>query len=394
MAESESHRPASPGDRPPIVAEIVRPRRRTPSPWLTALLAILLLGAGVALGQAAGDDAKDAARRAARQTIEVVVASGPTGSATLVETPAATTTLPPATSTAATSSPTASTPSATTTAATSTPTSSTGLAPVGHVWLIVMSDQRFGQVWSADSPVQWFNTVLRPKGTLIRSYYAIAHGTLANTVALISGQQPTSLTKAGCGKNCLYSSSVKTIGDQLTAAGKTWKAYISAFEPGPRTRNPFSHFDSLTDNDRTYRTRVVTAASLTEDLRSPARIPSFRDISAPQGTLAVQGKFVDTAIAAITATAEYKNDGLIVLTSDQAPAKGKLADSRGGGGKVGAFLMSRFVASGVTRNKPDYDHFSLLRSIEKLFGLEPLGAAADNRAHPAFGPKVYAKYTP
>src|SRR5262249_28746797 len=151
-------------------------------------------------------------------------------------------------------------------------------------------------------------------------------------------------------------SSVKTIADQLTAAGKSWKAYISNLAPGPKTRNPFSHFDSLTDNDASYRAKVVTAADLTKDLKAGA-VPEFSYVSAPQGTLAVQHKFSAPATSATTATDAYRNDGLLVLTSDQAPAKGTLADSRNGGGKVGAFVMSKFVAAGVTRNKPDYDHF-------------------------------------
>ncbi len=46
-----------------------------------------------------------------------------------------------------------------------------------------------------------------------------------------------------------------------------------------------------------------------------------------------------------------------------------------GGGKVGLLLISKYVKPGSLNAIGDYNHFSLLRSIEDLFGLEPLGYA-------------------
>ncbi len=65
---------------------------------------------------------------------------------------------------------------------------------------------------------------------------------------------------------------------------------------------------------------------------------------------------------------------------------------RGGGGRVGALLLSPYVQAGGTIGAP-YDQFALLRSIEDLFGLDPLGYAKDTRLKP-FGRKVYAAWTP
>lgn len=95
--------------------------------------------------------------------------------------------------------------------------------------------------------------------------------------------------------------------------------------------------------------------------------------------------FVADTIKRIMATAAYAKDGLIVVTSDQAPADGPLADSREGGGRVGALVVSPFFKAGATLDKARYDHISLLRTIENLFGLEHLGAASDP-AHKALGP--------
>jgi phosphatidylinositol-3-phosphatase len=46
-----------------------------------------------------------------------------------------------------------------------------------------------------------------------------------------------------------------------------------------------------------------------------------------------------------------------------------------GGGQVGALLLSPFVKPGTFDQEP-FNDFSLLRTIENLFGLPPLGYAA------------------
>ncbi len=99
----------------------------------------------------------------------------------------------------------------------------------------------------------------------------------------------------------------------------------------------------------------------------------------------------------ILASPAFKSDGLLVITVDEAPSSGEFADSSSccgqprfpnlppptgvaaslppeGGGQVGALLLSPFVKAHTTSQEP-YDHFSLLRTIEDLFGLKHLGYA-------------------
>jgi hypothetical protein len=71
---------------------------------------------------------------------------------------------------------------------------------------------------------------------------------------------------------------------------------------------------------------------------------------------------------------------------------GRRHDAEAGGGRVGALLLSPFVTAGGTVQAP-HDPFSLLASIEKLFGLDALGYAKDTRLKP-FGPKVFAAWSP
>jgi hypothetical protein len=88
---------------------------------------------------------------------------------------------------------------------------------------------------------------------------------------------------------------------------------------------------------------------------------------------------------------------LLVITADEAPSSGEFADSSSccgeparypnlaappaggptghGGGTVGALLLSPFISRASTSQQP-YNHLSLLRTIEDLFGLSHLGYAA------------------
>ena len=63
----------------------------------------------------------------------------------------------------------------------------------------------------------------------------------------------------------------------------------------------------------------------------------------------------------------------------------------GGGGRVGLLLLSSFVKPGTVNQTDYYNHYSLLRSIEDLFGLTTTGYAAAP-ALPAFDITVYTAF--
>jgi len=60
-----------------------------------------------------------------------------------------------------------------------------------------------------------------------------------------------------------------------------------------------------------------------------------------------------------------------------------------GGGRVGAVLLSPFIKPG-TRSTVAYNHYSLLRGVEDLFGLAHLGDARQPRVR-SFGRDVYTR---
>src|SRR5207245_1078211 len=97
----------------------------------------------------------------------------------------------------------------------------------------------------------------------------------------------------------------------------------------------------------------------------------------------------------------YQQDGVLIVTFDE--SDGPQSDSSAccgegpsynallpgltglGGGRVGAVVLSRFVRAGTTDGTA-YNHYSLLATIEDVFGLGRLGYAT--RAMP-FGRDVF-----
>jgi len=75
-------------------------------------------------------------------------------------------------------------------------------------------------------------------------------------------------------------------------------------------------------------------------------------------------------------------------TTPTTPAAPAVPGVPPGGGRVGLLLISQFVQPGVVNMTEQYNHYSLLRSIEDLFDLQHLGYAADP-ALPAFDRVVW-----
>jgi len=111
----------------------------------------------------------------------------------------------------------------------------------------------------------------------------------------------------------------------------------------------------------------------------------------------------------IMAAPAYRDGGLIVITfdegSDSAACCGEASGLRPdhpnvplpgkngpGGGRIGAVLLSPLIRPG-TISTVDYNHYSLLRTVEDIFGLPHLGDAAMPQVR-SFGPDVFGYQTP
>ena len=314
----------------------------------------------------------------------------------------------------------------------------------GHVFVINLENKSFRDVWSDWSDAKYLSRTLRPQGVLLNRYYAVGHASLPNYIAQISGQAPNPATKGDCpvyealqstgkgslgqaqGRGCVYPESVETLAGQVTAAGKTWKAYMEDMgdpcrHPDPGTEdpdhaateggqyatrhNPFVYFAGITSSPE-CRTNDVDFSHLAADLKTVSTTPNLSYISpnlcndghdtpcvdGREGGLVTSDAWLRRHVPEIMASPAYKQDGMLVITFDEAEGKeSATAELPGGaaGGLVGALVLSPLARAGTISGRL-YNHYSLLASIEETFGLSYLGYAAAPGLN-RFGPDVFRR---
>jgi phosphatidylinositol-3-phosphatase len=253
---------------------------------------------------------------------------------------------------------------------------------VSHVVLVVEENHEFGQIiGSRQAP---FLNRLATKGTLLTSYYAIGHPSLPNYIALVAGD-PLGI-HSDC-RTCHRRG--QTLVDQLQAAGIPWKAYYQGL-PAPCSAaaragayvqkvNPFLHLDSVRSTPRLCR-RVVPLTQLGADLER-GRLPRFAMITPDlrhdmhSGSIHQADTFLHRLYQRLLARSSRRSGMVLIVTFDEGRSDHGLHRRRGGG-HVATIVVGPGVPAGA-RDPTPYDHYALLRSLERRFELRPLRRAGD-----------------
>jgi hypothetical protein len=105
---------------------------------------------------------------------------------------------------------------------------------------------------------------------------------------------------------------------------------------------------------------------------APCKGPGAEGANPGAGGLVSANAFLARVVPMIQASSAYRNGGLIVISFDEGSTNkgccGEAAFSTGGG-QVGAVLLG--PALHAHHSTCSYNHFSLLRTWENLFGLTP-----------------------
>jgi phosphatidylinositol-3-phosphatase len=320
--------------------------------------------------------------------------------------------------------------------------------PIRHVFIIVLENESASVTFGPGSPAPYLSKTLTAQGAYLPRYDATGHNSNDNYIAMISGQAPNPQNQGDCqvfddvvpgtigsfgqaqGTGCVYPTPVRTIADQLGAAGFTWRDYNQGMGSDPSretavcahpalnsfdntqsataadmyaTRhNPFVYFHSIIDDTTLCNTHVVNLDRLPQDLSSASRTANYTFITpdlcndghdAPcadgePGGLAQADTFLKAWVPQITASPAFRQDGLLIVTFDEAatsdassccgeipgPGSPEPGESGPGGGDVGAVVLSPCIAPG-TVSQTSYNHYTMLGSVENLFGLSHLGYA-------------------
>jgi hypothetical protein len=234
------------------------------------------------------------------------------------------------------------------------------------------------------------------QGTVLANYAAAGPSAAANELALLGGQVPT----ADCAADlpaCVLPAGETSLPDQLRTNNLTWRAYVGdpaqRCAAAPSARVGVSLFTTLTTR-KDCATSVVDPAALDADLAKKAKTPALSLVipgachdgsAAPCAEGAPAGLDGATAplhalVAKITASAAYKADGVLVIVSDAPPPPPSADPATATAtttppGPLGALVLSPRATAARTADAAT-GPVALLRSIDDLLGLDPLGAAA------------------
>jgi hypothetical protein len=347
-----------------------------------------------------------------------------------------------------------------------------GLPPIRHVFILILENEAFGTSFAEKSEAPYLAHALPERGVLLKEYYAIGHASLGNYLALISGQAPNDQTQLDCavfsdfkatapaldehgqlpGSGCVYPSIVKTLPDQLEAAGLTWKAYMEDMGANPARESatcgharigqpenthvaqigdqyasrhdPFVFFHSIIDDEARCNRHVVNLDKLPADLAQPAATANYSFITpnlchdghdhhcvdGEPGGLPAIDKFLRQWVPLIEQSPAFRQDGMLIITFDESDGVGSAGSAAccgerplpgakyrpgfngPGGGRIGALVLSPFVKPGTVSLVP-YNHYSLLATVEEIFNLPRLGYAAEPQL-PLFGADVFSLPAP
>jgi len=264
------------------------------------------------------------------------------------------------------------------------------MPPIRHVFVIVLENEGYEQTFGPQTPAPYLAHTLTAKGALLAQYFGTGHASLDNYLAMISGQAATPETRADCrmfedfvqtgtapdgqaiGHGCVYPATVKTLADQLSAAGLDWRGYMEDMGNDPKRgaatscghppigeadltqravaddqyaarHNPFVYFHSIIDRPDCDR-HVIRLEQLATDLQSLDTTPAYSFITpnlchdghdepcrnGEHGGLESADQFLRQWVPAITNAPAFKTDGLLIVTFDESDASSRIAKADGG----------------------------------------------------------------
>lgn len=293
----------------------------------------------------------------------------------------------------------------------SSPASASGLAlcgnaapaahPTRHVLIVLLENKSYSQV--VGKPAAPYQSSLVGQCGVATQMFGATHTSAANYLAVSAGQFPAGSPR-GCGGVPACRDASPSLYRQLTTAGLGWKAYEEQM-PAPCAQqsgggykighNPPLFYSGLTDcaaNDLPVPDLTAQSGALWADLQNqtlPALgwvTPSLVNDGEGSGGLRAADTWLKNFLALVQQSNAYQNGDTTVLVSYD---EGTGADSTVGEdctnktldtiGKqeschVPFFVVNPYVS---TSDGTFFDHYSVTRTVEDVFGLPYLAHAGD-----------------
>jgi phosphatidylinositol-3-phosphatase len=244
----------------------------------------------------------------------------------------------------------------------------------------VLENHEYGAV-IGNPAAPYLNSLAASYG-LATNYYAAAHPSLPNYLALTAG------STFGIASDCTACFvNARNVADQVEASGRTWKAYmedlpapcfLGAFSGGYALKHdPFLYYTDIRNNPARC-SRVVPFSQFWTDLRAGA-LPNYAWITPNlchdmhDCGVATGDAWLGSVVPAILGSAAWRSSGVLFITFDEGySSAGCCGDTYGG--RVATLVVSPLARRGF-RSGVAEDHYSLLRAVEDAWHLEDLRAA-------------------
>jgi len=257
-----------------------------------------------------------------------------------------------------------------------TPQPPPGTSQFGHV--IIVTEENTDAVDVTSSSMPYLMGLAQQYG-LSTQYYANTHPSIGNYFELATGQVLT---------NNDGSSTIQTVDNvvrELLAAGKTWKSYAESIPRAcylggdtggyARKHNVFALLSDVANDPTGQACNIVPFTQFATDLAN-GTLPAFSNIvpnlcnDAHDCSLSTADSWLRANIAPLLASPVFQQDGLLIITFDEAGGDNTL-----GGGRVFWAAISPKAKRGY-QSSITYQHPSTLRLILKGLGVTVYPGAA------------------
>lgn len=296
------------------------------------------------------------------------------------------------------------------------------LPAVDRIVVIVLENQEAASILSASpdaSRTPRLDRLAHANG-IAANYFGIAHPSLPNYIALIAGDTfGIADDRGSCFTRTLkrhcHRFGARNLVDELEKKHISWTALMqsmprAAFLGGgyffsttyAEKHNPFVYFSDIATNAQRMAhivplESVDAVRTLLSDGKTAPRflfiVPDLcHDMhGAPQcldrdDMYAQSDAFVSDLVSAIQHSAAFTNRSAIFITWDEGTSNAACCDLQSGGGRVAAIVVGKHGAP--RRSNAAYNHYSLLNTIETVWGLGRVGHTGERNTNgkPRFAP--------
>lgn len=246
------------------------------------------------------------------------------------------------------------------------PTVSSAPATYAHV-VLVAEEANSGAAFIAGSP---YFASLATQGELFTNYHGVSHPSEPNYMALISGA-----TQGTDGSDNCITSGAPSLAGQMIAAGVSVKGYVESGANYACRHDPFSQFTDAAGLDANFSTFPTLLSGYAALPRFSLVIPDASNDGGDLGTILTASIWAQANLDAYAQWAKV-NNSLLIYVSDENDSDPNYSANQPG--ENGNDALALAVGAGITpgsTNAGAFDHYSMLRTVEDIFGLGHLGAA-------------------